>query len=220
MKVNSINECKIKNETVLALEKWAKNLVTIGTIIFAFMAISALVSGIAAASTYENEGFSAFISAFFPQLLWAVIELASFLAISILLKALASITHNTEVTAKLTELCASNKGIPYGDDITAAPANVNYRFSKPTKSAQAPYTPTVYICETCGEKSQDMFCSVCGKKKIKESEHISKKAETKTPQNNEWKCPSCGKINQNYVGTCGCGEKKPLATQAPLAADT
>lgn len=28
--------------------------------------------------------------------------------------------------------------------------------------------------------------------------------------NNEWKCPNCGKINQNYTGTCGCGQQKPL----------
>ena len=26
---------------------------------------------------------------------------------------------------------------------------------------------------------------------------------------NEWKCPKCGVINQNYVGTCGCGAQKP-----------
>ena len=25
----------------------------------------------------------------------------------------------------------------------------------------------------------------------------------------EWKCPKCGRVNQNYVGTCGCGEIKP-----------
>ena len=31
----------------------------------------------------------------------------------------------------------------------------------------------------------------------------------KEPTENEWKCPKCGKINQNYVGTCGCGEIKP-----------
>ena len=24
----------------------------------------------------------------------------------------------------------------------------------------------------------------------------------------EWKCNKCGKINQNYVGTCGCGQTK------------
>lgn len=41
--------------------------------------------------------------------------------------------------------------------------------------------------------------------------------ETSTPTNpapthiseNEWKCPSCGKVNQNYTGTCGCGQQKP-----------
>lgn len=31
----------------------------------------------------------------------------------------------------------------------------------------------------------------------------------KEPTENEWKCPKCGSINQNYVGTCGCGEVKP-----------
>ncbi len=30
----------------------------------------------------------------------------------------------------------------------------------------------------------------------------------KEPAENEWKCPKCGSINQNYVGTCGCGEEK------------
>lgn len=25
----------------------------------------------------------------------------------------------------------------------------------------------------------------------------------------EWVCPSCGKVHQNYVGSCGCGQVKP-----------
>lgn len=28
------------------------------------------------------------------------------------------------------------------------------------------------------------------------------------PKANEWKCKSCGRINQNYVGSCGCGMTK------------
>lgn len=24
-----------------------------------------------------------------------------------------------------------------------------------------------------------------------------------------WKCPECGRYNANYVGTCGCGTRKP-----------
>lgn len=30
----------------------------------------------------------------------------------------------------------------------------------------------------------------------------------KEPTENEWKCPKCGSINQDYVGTCGCGQVK------------
>ncbi len=37
-------------------------------------------------------------------------------------------------------------------------------------------------------------------------------AETNQPlkaSSNQWQCPACRKINENYVGTCGCGEQKP-----------
>lgn len=29
-----------------------------------------------------------------------------------------------------------------------------------------------------------------------------------TPKGNEWICPDCGKINQNYTYTCSCGHTK------------
>ncbi|MBE6793721.1 MAG: hypothetical protein E7532_02105 [Ruminococcaceae bacterium] len=34
----------------------------------------------------------------------------------------------------------------------------------------------------------------------------SKNSEATSAQ---WQCPSCKKINQGYIGTCGCGEVKP-----------
>ncbi len=37
----------------------------------------------------------------------------------------------------------------------------------------------------------------------------SNNQSTKQAAPNEWKCPACGVINQNYVGTCGCGQTKP-----------
>lgn len=43
-----------------------------------------------------------------------------------------------------------------------------------------------------------------------QSQPISSQPKPKqTPGTNEWQCPKCGKIHQNYVGTCGCGEQKP-----------
>lgn len=38
------------------------------------------------------------------------------------------------------------------------------------------------------------------------SYHISQSGPTVNV--NFWKCPKCGKINANYVGTCGCGERQ------------
>ncbi len=31
----------------------------------------------------------------------------------------------------------------------------------------------------------------------------------KQNSSDEWVCKNCGKINKNYVGSCGCGEVKP-----------
>lgn len=36
-----------------------------------------------------------------------------------------------------------------------------------------------------------------------------KTGPSNSPTGKEWKCPKCGRINQSYVGSCGCGEKKP-----------
>lgn len=70
------------------------------------------------------------------------------------------------------------------------------------------------------EKLENIEKSICGKSNtVKEDKtfndyiqpavnSIHKKID-KEPTETEWKCPKCGKINQNYVGTCGCGEVKP-----------
>ena len=51
------------------------------------------------------------------------------------------------------------------------------------------------------KKLEDHYIGYC---EFKERERRHAK-----PEIDEWKCPKCGKINQNYVGTCGCGQLKP-----------
>ncbi len=45
-------------------------------------------------------------------------------------------------------------------------------------------------------------------KNISESAAQSPVKKITQPASDEWKCPSCGRINKNYVGTCGCGQRK------------
>ena len=35
-----------------------------------------------------------------------------------------------------------------------------------------------------------------------------KKSENRFANLNQWQCSKCGKVNENYVGTCGCGNTK------------
>lgn len=64
-------------------------------------------------------------------------------------------------------------------------------------------------CDRNGVLEFERYCSQL------ESEHktnynssINYKHDASVPLYNEWKCPACGRINQNYVGTCGCGQQK------------
>ena len=38
---------------------------------------------------------------------------------------------------------------------------------------------------------------------------INDNRKAKIDSSKEWRCSNCGRINQNYVGTCGCGKNKP-----------
>ena len=37
---------------------------------------------------------------------------------------------------------------------------------------------------------------------------VAQPQQESVPGPDEWKCKNCGKINKNYVGTCGCGQPK------------
>ena len=52
-----------------------------------------------------------------------------------------------------------------------------------------------YECENCGEKYVPSMTAIIFAPHRGLTKYL--------------KCPNCGKINQNYVGSCGCGEIKP-----------
>lgn len=65
--------------------------------------------------------------------------------------------------------------------------------------------PRFVECPNCGELNSSNN-SKCFKCKTDLPAIIIKR---QTVASNEWVCPKCGRKNQNYVGTCGCGEVKP-----------
>lgn len=58
-------------------------------------------------------------------------------------------------------------------------------------------------CPNCGEENgyNNDYCYKC--KTYLNHKRLS------PDYSRSWKCSNCGKINQHYVGTCGCGEVKP-----------
>ena len=66
------------------------------------------------------------------------------------------------------------------------------------------------ICPNCGEHNgkNNVRCFKCHTPLTSKANNQNK-AYNQTLNKNEWICPKCGRTNQNYVGTCGCGEVKP-----------
>lgn len=63
--------------------------------------------------------------------------------------------------------------------------------------------PMFIDCSNCGEANtaKNEYCFKC-------YQRISSRPISHST-GNKWYCPTCGKENQNYVGTCGCGTRKP-----------
>ena len=80
-------------------------------------------------------------------------------------------------------------------------------YSTPAAPMVSPAVVTnSWECTKCGTKNTGDYCKICSEKR-----HAA--GGTHVPEQvadaNSWKCPSCGRVNQNYVGTCGCGQLKP-----------
>lgn len=111
-------ECTAVDPVVEELRGWAERIREWGKKLFVILlvvgVVMAIVECIGALDTdYEDMMFSIFISTLFTWILYAAIEFCACYVISLLISALATITQNTAVTAKVALLQASkNPDIP------------------------------------------------------------------------------------------------------------
>lgn len=119
-----------------------------------------------------------------------------FLSIMVLIMAIILLTMSSSKTKEVESI--QNGMANYRGNGT----NRVFSQGNNTPVTNSPIPNTTIYCSKCGEKivGTSKFCTSCGNS-IKQPEH--------KVSANEWKCPKCGVINQNYVGTCGCGEEKP-----------
>ena len=54
-----------------------------------------------------------------------------------------------------------------------------------------------------------LYCARCSCEKPYVITGNSNKINKSVHRADVWICPNCGRENQNYVGSCGCGEVKP-----------
>ena len=83
-------------------------------------------------------------------------------------------------------------------------ANNNVVNNSPSTNRAVTQDSVMWTCTKCNNSNfhTSNYCEKCGTRKVE----LKAKA---TVNSNEWKCPNCGTIHQNYIGTCGCGERKP-----------
>lgn len=79
--------------------------------------------------------------------------------------------------------------------------------SPSTTGSSGNYTPTESMfvkCPKCSEmnSSNNQHCFKCGSS-LRPSQNVPRDGVE------SWICPNCGKSNSHYIGTCGCGQKKP-----------
>lgn len=142
-----------------------------------------------------------------------ILGLLSILPLSLQNQAKKQIEEAYEIERNMQRFSGSKNN--YGDYTNQ---KIEYEESKPTMVTQGEYqndNRNIYkrindnnesegwLC-TCNVKNSSSvnFCPNCGNPKNNDKAQVNLSP-------NEWKCPSCGKVHQKYVGTCGCGTERP-----------
>lgn len=88
--------------------------------------------------------------------------------------------------------------------------NVNSSTDKAADITEITENKSEWVCSNCQTVNSFYFrrCSSCGSTRPQPKINTVQK-ENRQTLSSEWICPECGKSNQSYVGTCGCGTRKP-----------
>lgn len=95
-----------------------------------------------------------------------------------------------------------------GNSIYIESGGDNYRVAIEQAEKAARYIESLKQGDKPGEDFYNRTSAIFKDNNLNEYSTTSNKSKN-IASSNEWKCPNCGRVNQNYVGTCGCGEVKP-----------
>lgn len=76
---------------------------------------------------------------------------------------------------------------------------INLVIDSKVKKLDREYLPDIQVRSVTGRSPEERLHDVS----------LPKDSTDREPEADEWKCSKCGRINKNYIGTCGCGTNKP-----------
>lgn len=214
----NINDCVKPDKVSKCLWAWASRIETWGYIIFWLLIIAGIVGAIsdflqANEVLDESECIPILITSLLTNGLIAFLEFCAYNAVALLIGALASIVHNTNITANLAIYNTEPKSGDVLDErvMITMPETSNSTsgssesfFSKLSNASTLSASPAgMKRCPVCKNNIpvNTNFCKYCGSP-------IGNTVKT-AQSTNTWTCPNCKTEHPNYVGSCGCGQPKP-----------
>lgn len=171
----NLSDCTRSDATIDNLHLWAYRLEDWGKAFFYVLIVvgilSTIISTVQMIDVNEDAIFTTFLSSLINWALYAFIEYCAFHVLALLISALASITHNTSISANVA-LYEAAKNAPANEKAPSAPSAPKHNnadvISKMATKTQS--TGAMWECKYClsYNKHEANFCKECGQPKGKE----------------------------------------------------
>lgn len=134
-----------------------------------------------------------------------------------------TVFHDTGFDSGSTLTYGATGPTTVADQAASSDSNVEYDLNNFAPKESKPVSPKADSAKSSGQTSKfvsSVFSNLVSKKienngENKESHEIcingtrSQRKFVDASEYDEWSCPTCGKVNQEYVGMCACGTRKP-----------